>query len=224
MIYNGQNTERLGCYMLFKSCEFKSSDVEGRVFRGYASTYDTDQAQDTIQKGAFTKTISERGDRVKVLWQHSEPIGKPVSIKEDDVGLYVEALVSKTRTGDEALELMKDGVVDQMSIGFSVPEGKSKIADDGGRIITEIKLFEFSPVTFPCNEKAFILGVKNINEALKTKDFLVDDDSKKSLLAMFNSLQSLLSEPSRTQKSADTRAIKQTEIDAISKAFDKFKF
>jgi len=77
--------------------------------------------------------------------------------------LYVEGKISKTRLGDEALELMRDGVVDRMSIGFSIPQGKALWDETMGvRRIKEVKLFEFSPVTFPANEMAMVTGVKNL--------------------------------------------------------------
>lgn len=149
--------------MEHKSVAFKADDIEGRTFKGYASTYDKDLGGDIIVPGAFAKTLSERAVRVKVLWQHSEPIGRPLMMREDDKGLYVEAQISKTRLGDEALELMRDGVIDQMSIGYSVPQGKSEYNQDGNRVIKELKLYEFSAVTFPMNEAAIITGVKSLS-------------------------------------------------------------
>ena len=47
----------------------------------------------------------------KVLWQHAQPIGIPVEMREDAKGLWVKVRVSKTALGDEALELMRDSVV-----------------------------------------------------------------------------------------------------------------
>jgi len=149
--------------MQHKSVAFKADDIEGRTFKGYASTYDKDLGGDVIAPGAFAKTLAERGARVKVLWQHSEPIGRPVDMREDGKGLYVEAKISNTRLGDEALELMRDGVIDQMSIGYSVPQGKSEYQEDGTRLIKELKLYEFSAVTFPMNEAAIITGVKSLS-------------------------------------------------------------
>ena len=110
--------------MEYKALQFKSDDVNmsSRTFAGYASTWDEDLGGDIISKGAFNKTM-ERKDRIKVLWQHNEPIGKSLNMGTDSKGLFVEGQISKTRLGDEAIELMKDGVIDQMSIGFSIPHG-----------------------------------------------------------------------------------------------------
>src|ERR1700752_875622 len=96
------------------------TNVDQRIFEGYASTWDKDLVNDQIIQGAFAKTIKERKDKIKVLWQHGAPLGKPLEMVEDSKGLYVKAYVSKTQLGDEALEYMRDGVVDEMSIGYKV--------------------------------------------------------------------------------------------------------
>lgn len=178
--------------MEYKATEFKADNVDtsARTFSGYASTWDLDQGGDIIQKGAFTKTLAERGNRVKILWQHSEPLGMPVSMREDSKGLFVEGRISKTRLGDEALELMRDGVVDQMSIGFQIPQGKSSYDAKNIRTITEVKLLEFSPVTFPMNEAAHILDVKSIESALKNGT--LDKRELKNLADMLGDLTALL--------------------------------
>lgn len=180
--------------MELKALQFKESDVSlsERTFKGYAATWDKDQGGDIITPGAFTKTISERGNRVKVLWQHSEPLGMPTLMREDDKGLYVEGRISKTRLGDEALELMRDGVIDQMSIGFSIPSGKSEYSgNDDARIIREVKLFEFSPVTFPMNENAYITGVKSLREQLQHGGKL-NAEQVKELSSLLEEMKALL--------------------------------
>src|SRR5690554_6621855 len=63
---------------------------------------------------------------------------------------------------------MRDQVVDRMSIGFQIPAGKSEYDKDEVRHIREVKLLEFSPVTFPMNEAAIITGVKQIEHALRS--------------------------------------------------------
>lgn len=156
--------------MEIKAIAFDDSQVnmEERTFKGYASTFgNIDEVGDIIEAGAFSKSIQERGPngtkQIKVLWQHDAPLGMPTVMVEDSKGLYVEGKISKTRLGDEALELMRDGVVDRMSIGFSIPQGKA-LWDEAKqvRVIKEVKLFEFSPVTFPANEMAVVTGVKNL--------------------------------------------------------------
>jgi HK97 family phage prohead protease len=178
--------------MEYKALEFKSDDVNmsSRTFAGYASTWDEDLGGDIISKGAFNKTMQERKDRVKVLWQHNEPIGKSVGMSSDSKGLFVEGKISKTRLGDEAIELMNDGVIDQMSIGFNVPSGKSEYNEKGNRLIHEVKLFEYSLVTFPMNEKAIITSVKSVSDAIRHGQY--DHNELKELSEVLSELNALL--------------------------------
>ena len=200
--------------MEFKALKFDESNVnlEKRTFMGYASTFgNVDQVGDIIESGAFKKSIRERGpkgsNQIKVLWQHNEPLGIPLEMYEDEKGLYVEGKVSKTRLGDEALELMKDGVVDKMSIGFSIPKGKMEWDDKTGvRKIKEVKLFEFSPVTFPANEQASITGMKSLEGklALLQSGVELQEEELEELHQLYAKLNALLkSEPQSTQATSE---------------------
>ena len=181
----------------FKSIELKETaiDVSTRIIEGYAATWDIDQVGDIIQEGAFKKTIDEgfTSKRIKMLWQHDQALGMPVEMFEDSRGLYVKGKVSRTQLGDEALELMRDGVVNTMSIGFSIPKNKSGFNEEGTRIISEVKLFEFSPVTFPANEAAHILAVKSLQEQLiiaKSKG--INPRDQKEFVQMLDELKTLI--------------------------------
>lgn len=161
--------------------EFKVR-LKTREFEGYCSTFgNMDSVGDIIEPGAFRKTISERGpkgaNKIKVLWDHWEPFGMPVEMREDAHGLYVIGRASDTEENKDRLKYMAEGVVDSMSIGFTIPEGKSWWEEDGDapygivRHIEEVKLFEFSPIMFPANELAVISNVRKhaeLNVMLKS--------------------------------------------------------
>ena len=197
--------------------DIEKDDIAGRVFSGYASTFDVDLGGDFIVPGAFKKTIEGRQDKIKVLWQHADPIGKSMRLYEDSIGLFVEGKISKTRLGDEAIELMRDKVVNQMSIGFSIPAGKSEMSDDGLRIIREVKLFEFSPVTFPMNEAAIITSVKNMKDAIAQGK--IEETDLKELSALLTDIKTLLS----TEPLKDTQPQAQpSELEMLAKALDNF--
>lgn len=137
-------------------------DHNKREITGYASTFgNRDQVGDIVQKGAFKKTIAERyngGEKrdIKVLWQHVHPIGLPIHMEEDSTGLLTVSKIAKTEQGDEALILADEGVVDKMSIGYDIIK---ESYDGNDRILQELKLYEYSLVTFPANEMATITGV-----------------------------------------------------------------
>ena len=152
---------------MYKSIEFKDADVDTtkREITGYAATWDEDQVGDIITKGAFSKTLSERAARVKFMYNHKHLMGKPIEMYEDSVGLVTKSVVVESEQGDHVLKLAQMGALDEMSIQFTIPKGKSEFKD-GLRFISEVKLFEFGPVDFPANSAARILDVKSLKQSL----------------------------------------------------------
>lgn len=157
--------------MDFKAVKFETKALGDDRFEGYASFFNNiDAYDDIIEKGAFRKTIAENRNRIKVLWQHdtNEPIGIPEEMHEDDNGLYVKAKISMTDTGKKALTLIKDGVITEMSIGYDVVKDDYKmLGTKRVRMLKELKLWEFSPVTFAANDKAKILKMRHLLENIK---------------------------------------------------------
>ena len=143
----------------FELEEVKARGDEGWSFSGYASTFDNvDYGGDVVIRGAFTKSLARRVP--KLLWQHDmfEPIGKILSLNEDDHGLHGEFLLSRTARGHDAYQLLKDGAIDSMSIGY-IPESDTKTID-GVRQLKAVDLLEISLVSLPMNEEARVTAVK----------------------------------------------------------------
>lgn len=147
--------------------EFKAQS-DG-TFEGYASVFNNkDSYGDIVRPGAYTKTLMERGNKVKVLYNHNwdNLIGTPKQMKEDTYGLWVQAqIITALSLGKDVLELMRAGALSEMSIGYQAIK-YNYLSDDTdsywpGRELLEVKLFEFSPVTFAANELAAITGVKS---------------------------------------------------------------
>lgn len=146
--------------------QFKADDAAG-TFEGYASVFGvTDSYGDVVQAGAYKKTLSERADRVKLLWNHDSaapPIGRVLGLAEDSTGLAFRASFSATPRAQEVRQLILDGAIGEMSIGFSTIQSVSN--DQGGRDLRELKLYEISAVNFPANESAVITGAKSLDDA-----------------------------------------------------------
>lgn len=156
--------------------EVKANESK-REFEGYASTFgNVDRHNDIIHKGAFESSIKNKLPKgeIKVLYQHFDPIGMPLEMYEDENGLFVRGKVSKTTLGNDVIILMQDGVIDKMSIGFDVMEGGQNTEKDTGiRNITDIDLWEFSPVTFAANNSADIQTLKDLrSDRSKTRIFV----------------------------------------------------
>lgn len=137
-------------------------------FEGYASTFgNADRVDDIIVKGAFANTLKDHQDRnrqIRMLSQHDRHnlIGGFPSQDafEDDRGLFVKGNVNlDTQRGREAFSLMKQGVLEDMSIGFIIRDSEM---NDGMQFIKEAELFEISLVTEPANPEAQITAIKAV--------------------------------------------------------------
>lgn len=157
-------------YKSFKF-ELESADESGE-FSGYAAVFgNKDSGGDIIEKGAFSKTIREDFDRIKILSQHTAcelPIGKPLELREDDKGLFIRGKISDTAKGRDIQTLMKDGVLNELSIGYDAVEFDYD-SEQGVRRLKEIKLWEVSIVTWAMNDQAKIDEVKSLVEGLRTE-------------------------------------------------------
>ena len=182
-------------YKRFKADEV---DTEGRMIIGYAAAFgNVDRVGDVIERGAFKKTIAER--KIKVFYNHQLPIGVPKVMREDGKGLYTESYVSKTAKGDEILELVRDGVISEMSIAYEVVKGnwdeREKV-----RKLKELKLYEYGPVDFAANEDAVISGVKAFADRLSR----AQDIEPIHITRMREELKGLLDAIDAMQPSTDT--------------------
>lgn len=141
------------------------------VFEGYASIFDMPiphplYGTDIIKPGAFAKSIATKGvSGIKCLWQHdpTEPVGKWLTLQEDARGLRVKGqLLLELAKAREAHTLLKNEVLDGLSIGFTIPPKKSELdAKKEVRMIHEVDLWEVSLVTFPADPRARITDTKS---------------------------------------------------------------
>lgn len=151
-----------------KTLQFKMDayNEEEGIFSGYASIFsNVDSGGDIVEPGAFTKTLAEGWERVKILALHNDnwlPIGRPVELREDAEGLYISAKISDTSMGRDIKILLKDGVLNELSIGY---DPVVYDYDDAGiRHLRELKLWEVSVVTWAMNPEATINSYKSMEE------------------------------------------------------------
>ena len=117
---------------------------------GYASRFgQPDQGGDTVAPGAYAASLATER-RVKMLWQHdaTQPIGVWTEVREDTQGLWVKGrLLDGVARAKEAAALIRAGAIDGLSIGYRTRRAVKN--DGGGRLLTELELWEVSLVTFP---------------------------------------------------------------------------
>ena len=171
----------------FPAFQIKLDADQGIVEHVVAVFGNIDLGGDIIHPGAFTKTIRERGTKIRCLDQHKTDsilavIGKPLEIREisraqlpPDVqaanpdatgGLYVKTkFLLDTPEGAGAFARIKAGAVDEYSIGYDAMDSDyGKTTKDGKemtvRNLRTIKLWEYSPVVFGMNPVTVTLSAK----------------------------------------------------------------
>ncbi|MFG3619063.1 HK97 family phage prohead protease [Nocardia sp. NPDC047654] len=123
---------------------------------GYGPAY-----RERFVRGSFTRTIAERKHKIRLMAMHQErafPIGMPESLAETDAGLEVAFRVTPTVAGNDALALIRDGVVTGFSIGF-VPI-RSRVVD-GVTERLEVSLREVSLVSEGAYAGAQVAGIRS---------------------------------------------------------------
>ena len=164
----------------YKAVRFnvENVDEDSGEFSGYAAVFgNRDNGDDIIEKGAFSKTIREEFDRIKILSQHNDcelPIGKPLELREDEKGLYIRGKISDTQKGRDVRTLLKDGVLNELSIGYDAIIFDFD-SEEGARHLKEIRLWEVSIVTWAMNDQAKIDEVKSLTESLKEAKSIAEE-------------------------------------------------
>ena len=198
-----------------KALDFEIHNMhEDGTFEGLASTYGQppDVYGDIIEKGAFTRTISDHKGEVVVLWQHDqrEPVGLG-QLEDTDEGLVIKGkLEMDLPTAQKAYIALKARLVRGLSIGFRTIRKK---ADKGIRILKEIKLFEVSLVTFPANERALVTGVKSA-----FSDAMDERASASNVWGAYSVLASIIFD-----RVFDGEMTTEDKVTEIGDAIDEFK-
>lgn len=136
-----------------------------RTVRGLAVPYGTEIELvpgyfETIAPGALAPR-AETDTSLKLVYRHDEPIGLITDATETDEGIEIEARFSDTQTARDAYQLVRDGVIDRLSIGFA-PIETTRTEDERGThtTITSLALREVSLVPFPAYSTAAITEVR----------------------------------------------------------------
>jgi len=154
-------------------------DGEGMTLTGYAARFNEPSEPlpfiERIKPGAFKRSINSRND-IKLLWNHNTDMvlgstrAGTLTLKEDEVGLRVMALLPDTSFGRDAKVSISRGDVTGFSFGFTVPAGGDSWSADGSeRTLKSVRLMEVSTgVAFPAypstNGTAQVRGLDKVAE------------------------------------------------------------
>ncbi|MEV7263980.1 HK97 family phage prohead protease [Micromonospora aurantiaca] len=126
------------------------SGGDGRTVHGIAVPWGVEQRIDvdlveTFARGAFNHQL-RAANRVRFAREHVDLggtlIGATRLMRDDASGLYVELRASKTPEGDATLELIRDGALPHLSIGFR--ERRNRRLRSGAIERVQAHLFEIA--------------------------------------------------------------------------------
>jgi len=162
---------------------FEGQDLEirsggdGRTVTGIAVPYNVEQRInadliEVFRPGAFNAQLNA-AHRVKFTREHLSMggvlIGRATELRDDAKGLYAEFRVSQTPAGDETLELIRDGVLTDLSIGFMAGQNHRTKSGVVERITA--RLFEVSVVLEGAyGDAAVIQAVRAANDETNRLD------------------------------------------------------
>ncbi len=149
------------------SAEFRVGGDDGRRIEGLAAIFNSrielwPGRLEEIAPGAFTRTLKDGAD-VRALFNHDSNLvlgrtkSGTLTLSEgewkDKSGLVFGIDIPDTTCGNDLMESLKRGDISQSSFAFEIVAGGEQIETlkngDQLRTITEVKLYDVSPVTFP---------------------------------------------------------------------------
>jgi HK97 family phage prohead protease len=161
------------------------SDGTGRTVEAYAAVFGVDVTVsdfegrgyiEAIRRGAFERTLAQRGGQLQVIYNHgldiygnpaaeyAKPLGVVVEAREDTRGLFTAVRYARTPLADEILELIREQAIRAMSVGGnwirSTPAGPYRPGQRVERL--EMALREFGPTPFPVYDAAEVVGIRSV--------------------------------------------------------------
>ena len=120
---------------------------------GYAALFGVmDAGRDIIRRGAFRRTLAERGTaNLPLFWQHrpEQRIGSVELVEEDARGLRVIARIDNPES--RAVTALLAKAVNGLSFGY---RARTFRRTPQGRVLEDVDLLEISLVTHPLQHEA----------------------------------------------------------------------
>ncbi|WP_144508914.1 HK97 family phage prohead protease [Bacillus mycoides] len=154
-----------------------TSNSEGLIVSGYVNKPGNlsevlgtaKKFREKIAPGAFKRAIENRSKDIDFLVEHdakqvlASTRNESLTLRESEEGLYMEAKISPTTYGKDYYQLISDGLIRNMSFGFTaLKDSWQQIGGMMIRTIEELELFEISAVRNPAYSQSS-LAARDIN-------------------------------------------------------------
>ena len=145
--------------------------------------------KEKIAPGAFAKAIENRKRDINLLAEHdknkilSSTRNGSLELREDAQGLFMSAKISPTSWGRDYYQMIKDGLIGNMSFGFrTVSDSWERSGDLMIRTVHELELFEVSAVENPAYLESAISarGIDSIEDVQVPDEISEHSDNKQT--------------------------------------------
>lgn len=155
------------------TAEVKATPQDGPgTFTAYVSIFgNVDSVGDRMVKGAFARTLKERG-LPPIIWSHRwelPPIGKTLTATEDDTGLLIKGslFIDDNDVARQVYVAMKEGALREFSFAFDIVSA-SYVEEDGATVreVKDVELYEVGPTLVGANSETELVGIKSSETAV----------------------------------------------------------
>lgn len=209
-------------------------EQEGGKLVGYAAVYAPAMSEDLggfrekISPGAFDKSLENNAD-IRALWDHntSQPLARTTNgslkVSSDKRGLRVEIeLPEGVSYADDLRQLVRSGVVNQMSFGFLVPPGGDtwEKDEDGNalRTLNSIDLHEVSVVSIPAypDTTVALRGLQHVEFEIRRARWLASHGYRAASVLFSDPKEIHMEKVAELKKLIDERAALIEQIRALT--------
>jgi HK97 family phage prohead protease len=200
---------------------FKDADTTKGIVTGYFAMFgNKDLDGDIIERGAFSKTIQERGPNgkqlIKYLLDHDKykVVAKLQVLQEDEKGLYYEGKIGSHAAGQDFMKMVESELINQHSFGFKTIKEQYDQQAKANRI-KEVFLYEGSAIQFlGANPETNQIGLKSFDDYFEKLEKFIrttdcTDETIKELELKLHSLTALLKPDNTTSKDQEAEKIKE---------------
>jgi HK97 family phage prohead protease len=197
---------------------FTGSELKQGIVEGYFALFNNkDLDGDIIERGAFAKTLAERGPAGKQLIKYQldhdtkKVVAKITELYEDEKGLKYVAKIGTHTAGKDFQEMIESDLINQHSFGYKTIKQQYDSLSKANRL-KELMMSEGSALQFlGANPETTIISLKNFEDAIETFNKLdsyirSSKASDETLLQLDIKLNSLSEYIKAGQTTFDTKA------------------
>lgn len=191
--------------MRFYDAEIRSIADEGMIVEGYVNVTGSDSRIlgngnerfiEVIEKGAFKNALKNAKNDIDFLAEHNNKLilastrNESLTLKEDKKGLYMKAVIANTSWGKDYFELIKSGILRNMSFGFKTLDDDWSIGENNvyKRVVKELELYEVSVVREPAYLESSISSRDLLCGEVIPENIVKENEQMNEMKEMFTAL------------------------------------